>query len=69
MALKELDLHIHNRPGMRNANANTLSRTLSESAAVTEPSEPPVVWQPFDQGGFSKGQGRLSEEEEAVSVP
>ena len=43
MALQELDLHIHYRPGKRNANADALSRTLSESVALAEPSEPPVV--------------------------
>ena len=56
MALQELDLHIHYRPGKRNANANALSRTLSESVSLTERAEPPVVLAAIQPGeDLSKG--------------
>ena len=56
MALQELDLHIHYRPGKRNANADALSRTLSESVSLAEPSEPPVVLAAIQPGeDLSKG--------------
>ena len=56
MALQELDIHIHYRPGKRNANANALSRTLSELVSLAEPSEPPVVLATLQPGeDLSKG--------------
>ena len=43
MALKELDLHIHYRPGKRNANVDTLSQTLSRLLSLNHLNQPPVV--------------------------
>ena len=56
MALQELDLHIHYRPGKRNANPDALSRTLNESVSLAEPSEPLVVLAALQPGeDLSKG--------------
>ena len=61
MALQELDLHIDHRPGKRNANPDALSRTLSESVALAEPSEPPVVMAAIQLGEDSAKGGDCPE--------
>ena len=64
MTLQELNLHIHYK---RNANADALSWTLSESVALAEPSEPLVVLAAIRPGEDSaKGRDCL---EKRVSGP